>query len=204
MSDPRLKPFVDRVEEARRDYALALAQIVDDATDAGIKPHQIMADFPMLSWAREYNRRNTSGSIYFAKVEDIDVVKIGFSTNVADRMRALRAEHSRGFYVLGTVAGTMADERWFHQTLSWCRDRSLKGNEFFSYRAIRGLIRIFLNVADTFPFDQSRKDVTAAWVHRVRERGAQSKPTADEALTVIGDFFDQLAAGVIQPQGKAA
>jgi hypothetical protein len=203
MGDAKLKPYLDRVEEARRDYALALAQIVDDATDAGIKPHMIMADFPMLAWAREYNRKNTSGSIYFAKVEDIDVVKVGFSTNVQDRMRALRSEHNKGFMVLGTVAGTMADERWFHQTLSWCRDRSLKGNEFFSYSPIRGLIRIFLSVADRFPFDQARKDETAAWVHRVREAGAKTKPTAAEALIAIGEYFDRQAAEVFQPKGAA-
>jgi hypothetical protein len=190
----RLRILLHRAQEARTDYGLALAQVLEDAKAAGIASAEVLPDLALAAWAKDAAKKQTIGSIYFAKVQGLDVVKIGFSLSVDDRMRALRAEHRRSFDVLGTVIGTMEDERWFHQMLFWCRDRTLRGNEFFSYSPSRGLIRIFLNVADTFPFDADRKAETAAWVNHVRERLSAGQAASADALRKIGAFFDQKAA----------
>jgi hypothetical protein len=193
VADDRLRVLLLRAQEARADYGLALAQILDDAKAAGIAPAEVLPDLSMANWARDA-KKPALGSIYFAKVEGLDVVKVGFSHSVPDRMRALRLEHRRSFEVLGTVAGTMQDERWLHNLLSWCRDRTLRGNEFFAYGPSRGLIRILLGVADTFPFAQEQKDETFAWVNRVREAMAKRQPSGADALKAIGDYFDRKAA----------
>jgi hypothetical protein len=202
MADDRLRILLHRVQEAKADYGLALAQILDDAKAAGIAPAEVLPDLSMASWVQTAAKKPAIGNIYFAKVEGLDVVKVGFSHSVPDRMRALRLEHRRTFEVLGTVAGTLQDERWLHNLLSWCQDRTLRGNEFFAYGPSRGLIRIFLGVADRFPFDQPLKEETFAWVNRVREAMARGKPSGAEALKAIGEYFDKQAAQ--QPGGAIA
>lgn len=201
MTDAKLQGFLDRVDQARGDYTLALSQIADDARDAGVSPSLILGELAFRAWCKE-KAKDPLGNIYFAQVEGLDVVKIGFSISVPDRMRALRTEHKRDFTVLGTVAGTMSDERWFHSMLWWCRDRSLKGNEFFAYRPISGLIRIFLAIADRFPFPAEDRDQTRAWVERVRAKGWASSGDHATRLENIGVFFERLNAS--QSPRKAA
>lgn len=193
MSDERRRILLIRAEEARRDYGLALAQIVDDASAAGIAASEIVADLALCAWAKDAAKKATIGEIYFAKVEGLDIVKVGFSLSVADRMRALRNEHQRNFEVLGTLKGTMADERWLHRLLWWCRDKRLKGNEFFNYSASRGLLRIFLGVSDRFEFTEENKTQTWDWVGRIREAAAKDQPTTSAALAAIGATFEKLA-----------
>ena len=201
MTDAKLKSYLDRVEEARADYFAALGQISDDARDAGLSPGQIIGEIHHRAWIKE-RVKDPHGSIYFAKVADLDVLKIGFSINVADRMRALKTEYKREFDVLGTVPGTMSDERWFHRMLVWCQDRTLRGKEFFKYTPIRGLARIFIRSADNFPFNDDQKQQTAVWVNRVREACARGQPTHDAALASIGQFFEQAYTRTCEDKAK--
>lgn len=200
MDAAQLKSFVERVDEARADYMLALGQIADDAKAGGLDPAEIVGDMVHRAWVKE-KAKDPEGLIYFAKVEDLEIVKVGFSISVPDRMRALRTEHGRDFEVLGTVKGTMSDERWFHRMLWWCRDRTLKGNEFFSYPACRGLVRIFVANADRFPFDRKAKDATYAWVEASREKIAAKHKDHASAIAALGAAFE-LAASVHCPGGK--
>lgn len=197
MSDAtKLKPFLDRVEHARADYFMALGQISDDARAAGLCGGEIIGELAQRAWLKE-KVKDPSGQIYFAKVQDLDVVKVGFSINVADRMRALRNEHKRDFDVLGTVSGTMSDERWFHRLFWWCQDRTLRGNEFFRYSSARGLVRIFIANADQFPFNAKLKQETATWVNTAREKISAKHNTHAAALAELSAYFEHTAAQTV-------
>lgn len=188
-----LAPFLKRAEEARADYVAALAQIVDDARDRGIAACEIVEDLVMSAWVREYAKRPPVGHIYFAKVEDLDVVKIGFSTNVVDRMRALRLEHKRQFEVLGTLPGTMVDERLFHASLYWCRDRTLRGNEFFRFSTLRGLIRILLSDPERPAMNDDDRRATRDWLFNCYSVALKTGRTARDAELFLADYFEKAA-----------
>lgn len=188
------RTLLERADAARIEYGTALAQIMDDARAAGIAPDSILPDIALSGWARDQARR-AQGSIYFAKVDDLDVVKVGFSTSVADRMRALRSEHGRGFDVLGTISGTMADERYFHRLFWWCRDSTLKGTEFFKFSLCRGLVRILIGNADTFPWDENQKREMSDWIWGAHGRALKAHPESREvAFQVMARAFEYRAA----------
>ncbi len=186
----RLKSFIERIEAARQDYSAAIGQIINDARSVGVGPESIVEEQTWRAWLRDKSK--PPGHIYFARVVDGDSVKIGFSTAVADRLRSVSAQWGIEIELLGTLPGTMDDERWFHTMLYWARDYERKGNEFFVYSPLAGFIRLMLSTADRWPFtDQQRRD-TRDWVMRVHasahhiERGAPR-------FSAIRKVFDRAA-----------
>jgi hypothetical protein len=193
MSTDVRKALLERAEAARIDYGLALTQILDDALAAGIPAHHVLPDLALAAWSREVTRKSTAGSVYFAKADGRDIVKVGFSTSVADRIRALRQTYGCRFEVLGTVAGTMDDERRFHRLLRWCQDETIRGREFFRYSACRGLVRLFIGCADTFPWTGDVWEETRTWVTRATDP-TMEKHDREIAHKVLGTYFEQQAA----------
>jgi hypothetical protein len=176
MTDAKLKSYVERIEAAREDYSAAIGQIITDASKAGINPADLVGEQTWRAWLRDKSK--PAGHIYFARVVDGDSVKIGFSTAVADRLRSVSAQWGVDLELVGTLPGTMDDEKWFHSMLYWARDYERKGNEFFVYSPLAGFIRLMLANADRWPMtDQVRRDIRD-WVLRVHaasqhiERGA--------------------------------
>lgn len=71
--------------------------------------------------------RTAGGRVYFVATFDERFVKIGFSTDVAQRVRALNAANPEPLNLLGSVPGTPADERAWHIRLAAHR----AGGEWF-------------------------------------------------------------------------
>lgn len=156
--------LIARLDEARADYTAAIGQIVEDAKAAGISPKIVVGEMTLSAWMRD--RSKPAGHIYFAQVRGQDAIKIGFSTAVKDRMRAIRSYWQIDVDLLGTLPGTMEDERWFHRMLDWSRDHGRRGNEFFYYAPIAGFVEIILLNADRWPFDENVRDAIADWARR--------------------------------------
>lgn len=187
----RLKSFIERIEAARQDYSAAIGQITEDARKAGIDPARIIEEQTWRAWLRDKSK--PAGHIYFARVIDGDSVKIGFSTAVADRLRSVSAQWGVEMELLGTLPGTMDDERWFHTMLYWARDYEYKGNEFFVYSPLAGFIRLMLANADRWPFDAQTRTQTREWVMRVHEAARHIERGAPR-FSAIRKTFDRYAA----------
>ena len=102
------RPRSDRISEplcahhARRVYLA-----VKDLVEAADWVQASQSARPPREGSRPRNYRGEVGSVYFAKCGDL--IKIGFSTNVRQRMRALGADE-----LLASVPGTREDEKALH------------------------------------------------------------------------------------------
>lgn len=187
--EPTLGDHLDAMA-ARADYAASVGQIVEDAKSAGIDPKAIIGEMTLSAWMRD--RSKPQGHVYFARVRNEDSVKIGFSTAVRDRMRAIENQWAIDIELIGSLPGTMDDERWFHRTLDWARDYGRKGTEFFVYSPIAGFIEITLGNADLWPFDEDARQQMADWVRRVHDHHRHIEEGAPR-LSAIRRIFDRVA-----------
>ena len=80
-------------------------------------------DLAVIAWHEVYARR-TPCWLYFAQVGDADMVKVGRSTKVADRIITLDREHGITHNLLGTVRGDYREEGRLH---SHFRNHRIKG-----------------------------------------------------------------------------
>lgn len=85
-----------------------------------------------LAWkARgEIYRRRTPCWVYFASVPALDLLKIGRSTKVPDRIAFLTRQHGERHNLLGTIKGDYKEE-WFAQRRF--KKHRLKGVSFREY-----------------------------------------------------------------------
>lgn len=75
-------------------------------------------------------RQLSTGAVYFIRDKKGGPVKIGFSTNVEDRLSTLQTSHHGELYVMAAVAGAQTLEREMHATFKAFR---LKG-EWFKFQ----------------------------------------------------------------------
>lgn len=59
--------------------------------------------------------------LYFASVEGRTEVKIGFASNLRERLRAFQSYHPSGVTFFRTFVGSMADEKALHQRFGHLR-----------------------------------------------------------------------------------
>lgn len=62
----------------------------------------------------ELSRRRENAVVYFAEAKAVGLIKIGYSTDVAHRIRHLRAETGHDLVLLATFRGDVGDERRIH------------------------------------------------------------------------------------------
>jgi len=67
------------------------------------------------------------GRVYFIRSNGKGPVKIGYATNVPDRLKALQTSHHGRLVIVGLMAGTQQDERALHAQFKEYR----KGGEWF-------------------------------------------------------------------------
>lgn len=90
---------------------------------------ELYGDYVVAAWPAEVVRHHR---VYFIQAGDSDtegnaLVKIGFTTDVAKRMRQLQTASPMRLKVLEQVIGTHAIEAYFHRLL---RDRHVQGEWF--------------------------------------------------------------------------
>lgn len=82
---------------------------------------------------------NGTKGVYFIQGKDTGRIKIGYSTNIADRLNALRTMLSEEFETLAVLQGVKQEkETELHQQFNFCRKR---GEWFLPHEAIFDYIR---------------------------------------------------------------
>lgn len=70
---------------------------------------------------RGASRLETLGAVYFVRPDGADVVKIGWSTDVARRVAELQTANAATLRVIATMAGTLITERSLHERFASAR-----------------------------------------------------------------------------------
>lgn len=102
-------------------------------------------DLAAVVWQEIYKRRTPSW-IYFAQVGAGDVVKVGRSTGVVDRLVALSRKHEVEHHLLGSIRGDYREEGRLHRYFRRHRLKNLKGREreYFRLEPLRPTIDAIL------------------------------------------------------------
>ena len=140
--DPRRKKCVgaftgiDWLEEAPETLEAAIKIILErggpDSPEAG----RALAELePAVAYRldlkacaiREIYLRRTPCWVYFAQLNDSNLVKIGRSVRVTERLAALGSQHAVTFNLIGTIRGDYQEERRLHFRFRKHRLRNLVG-----------------------------------------------------------------------------
>lgn len=92
---------------------------------------------PRAAMTQARKAQKTGGAIYFVQAEATSDVKIGFSTNIQKRIKALVTGSSSGLVLLGAMPGTVFDEKALHKRFSQHR---LQGEWFRNHPEVMGYI----------------------------------------------------------------
>lgn len=90
-------------------------------------------------WSEFYGRR-TPCWLYFATVNDGDLVKVGRSTKVVSRLATLDRQHGVKHDLLGTVRGDYREEGFLHSRFRKHRVKIPKHREYYRYEPIAEII----------------------------------------------------------------
>lgn len=141
MTDPKLKSYVERYSAAQvrlRRISADMAAVFSEAAIAGI-PRGILC----VEVAKSRDRRRAAGEIlgghefiYFARIIGHDLVKIGVTSNLPGRLRALESQCDFRIDLLGTVDGGALLEEAIHHQLAGVRVRDFGITELFVFSAV--------------------------------------------------------------------
>lgn len=112
--------------------------------------------------------------IYFINAPELDLMKIGWSTNIADRLRAIRSSELGGelrdteLVLVGSIPGDCFGEHVLHRHFACARVQG----EWFQSDAIRHFVDDIVTMTD---------EQVAAWFdwHRRKHNGSD-KPSAKQ------------------------
>lgn len=135
-----------------------------------------------------------SGFVYFIGYGHSDWVKVGFATNVKNRLKGLKCSSPEPLSVLAAVSGTLADEQRLHAAIFGPRNR-----EWFLRPSVEGLIEMAL---EGRPIDEiiRRAERTKRIIHGAiaMERAArvvvECEDRADDARRAIRERVSEMVA----------
>lgn len=109
-----------------------------------------------IAWAarEEIYRRRTPCWVYFATVPSLDLLKIGRSTKVPDRIAFLTRQHGETHVLIGTIKGDYKEEWFAQRRFKRHRVKGIRYREYFHFAPIAADVATLID-SGTIPYTVS-------------------------------------------------
>lgn len=159
LPDDRLERVRAVVGDMRKERAAYLREVLDDLhrsqdiidecnrnlkrlyararRELGITTEQLELEIVRQREQQDSRKQSDGGRVYFLKVPDLGLVKIGFTRDLDLRLKALAVGIKRSVELVGTIDGDRVTERVLHYQLRQHREHG----EFFSWVPVSEQVR---------------------------------------------------------------